>query len=115
MKMIFEQIRKRLPVVVVASALAAAGAALAYTNKPAEKTKSGHAAINVPLDETSVPREGLPRGSFAPIVKKVAPAVVKIETTTTIKNGFSGTNSGTCFPLSPPARSTSMAWARASS
>jgi len=86
MKMIFEQIRKRLPVVIVASALATAGAALAYTNKPAHETKSGHAAIKVPLDETTVPRAGLPRGSFAPIVKKVAPAVVKIETTTTIKN-----------------------------
>jgi serine protease Do len=42
--------------------------------------------MNVPVDETSVPRNLLPRASFAPIVKEVAPGVVQIETTTTIKN-----------------------------
>jgi len=41
--------------------------------------------VTVPLDETAVPRDGLPRGSFAPVVKAVAPAVVKIEMTSTVK------------------------------
>jgi serine protease Do len=86
MNMRFEQIRKRLPVVVLVSAMAVAGTTLAFTKKSADKIKSDPAAVNVPLDETSVPRGTLPEASFAPIVKKVAPGVVKIETTTTIKN-----------------------------
>jgi serine protease Do len=86
MKMIFDQKRKRLPVVVLAGALAVAGTALAFTNKTSEKTKPDPVALNVPLDQTPVPRDGLPRGSYASIVKKVAPGVVKIEVTTTIKN-----------------------------
>src|SRR5690349_13904126 len=113
MKTKFEYLRKRLPVVVLAGALSVAGAAAsAFTNKSAEKTKSS-SALNVPLDETSLPRDGLPRGSFAPIVKKVAPGVVKIETTTTIQNtstqqlpgfndpfwrGFFGDQFGQMFP-----------------
>lgn len=36
----------------------------------------------MPVDESAIPRDGLPRGSFAPVVQKVVPAVVKIETTT---------------------------------
>jgi serine protease Do len=86
MKLIFEALRKRLPVTILAGALAVAGTTLAFADKTAAKAKSGHAALNVPLAETSVPRNGPPEGSFAPIVKKVAPAVVKIETTTTLKN-----------------------------
>ena len=96
MNMRFEQIRKRLPVVALISAMAVAGTTLAFTRKPAEKIKSDAAAVNVPLDETSVPRGASPEASFAPIVKKVAPGVVKIETTTTIKNAsieqFPGSN-----------------------
>jgi serine protease Do len=42
--------------------------------------------LNVPVDQTAVPRDGLPRGSYAPIVDKVAPAVVKIEITATRQN-----------------------------
>ena len=77
-------LQKRLPVVVLASALAVAGTALAFTNKT-ERTRSEHAAVTVPLDEAAVARGGSPRGSFAPIVKKVAPGVVKIETVMTVK------------------------------
>ena len=86
MKMIFEKFQNRLPAMALASALVLAGTALAFTATSAENTKCCPAALNVPLDETSVPRAALPSGSYAPIVKKVAPAVVKIETTTTIKN-----------------------------
>ena len=45
-----------------------------------------HASVNVPLDENSIQRDTLPTGSYAPVVKKVAPAVVKIETTTMINH-----------------------------
>jgi serine protease Do len=86
MNMRYEQIRKRLPVVVLVSAMALAGTTLAFSRKSAEKIKSDPAAVNVPLDETSVPRSTSPEASFASIVKRVAPGVVKIETTTTIKN-----------------------------
>jgi serine protease Do len=86
MKMIFKQFRNRLPVLALTSALALAGTAWAYTKVSAEKIKPRPVAVNVPVDETSVPRDTVPRGSFASIVKKVAPGVVKIETTATIKN-----------------------------
>jgi serine protease Do len=86
MKTISNQIRKGLPVLALASAVTLAGTALAVTHLSADKTKSGPVAANVPVDETAVPRDSLPRGSFAPIVKKVAPAVVKIETTITVNN-----------------------------
>ncbi len=96
MKKICEQLRKRLPVLVLVSAMALAGTTLAYTVKSAEKTKTGPAVVNVPMDETPVPRNVLTHTSFAPVVSKVAPGVVKIETTTTIKNAsmqqFPGSN-----------------------
>ena len=40
----------------------------------------------MPVDQTAVPRMACPRGSYAPIVDKVAPAVVKIEITATRQN-----------------------------
>ena len=43
-------------------------------------------AANVPVDETPVPRAAGPYTSFAPIVKKVAPGVVKIVVTTKAAN-----------------------------
>src|SRR5690348_9621697 len=86
MKMTFDRIGKRLPVLALASGLAVAATTLAFTNKTSAKDKPERESVNVPLDESAVPRDSLPRGSYAPIVKKVAPGVVKIETTTTIKN-----------------------------
>lgn len=85
MKKILEQLRNRMPVVVLAGTLAVAGTALGFGIKTAEGSSSKSAAVKIPLDETPVLRDTLPRGSFAPIVKKVAPGVVKIETTTTVK------------------------------
>ena len=84
MKTIVQELRKPLPVLALAGVLALGGAALASTQKSDENAKA-NPAPKVAMDETSVPRDGLPRGSYAPIVKKVAPAVVKIETTSTVK------------------------------
>src|SRR6266496_3235633 len=84
MKTISKTIRNRLSALAIASVVAAAGSALAVSH--GSKAKSETSRISVPLDETAVPRDGLPRGSFAPIVQKVVPGVVKIETTTTIRN-----------------------------
>ena len=83
MKTIFNSLRIRVAACGLAGAALVAGAAFALAQ--ASETTVKPADLNVPLQETQVSREGLPRGSFAPIVEKVAPAVVKIETTTTIK------------------------------
>ncbi|HUA65002.1 MAG TPA: DegQ family serine endoprotease [Alphaproteobacteria bacterium] len=67
----------------LAGVVAAGGAV--YTLAQNSQTTTHAADVNVPMEETSVPRDGLPRGSYAPIVEKVSPAVVKIETTETIE------------------------------
>jgi serine protease Do len=85
MKATVQELRKRLPAMALASAVVLAGTALAFTNKTTCTIPTHGAALKVPVDGTPVPRDSLPRGSFAPIVKKVAPGVVKIETTRTIK------------------------------
>jgi serine protease Do len=76
--------RNRVVISALTGALVTAGGVAAWSG---EAGKSAEApSLNLPLDENSVPRETLPQGSFAPVVKKVAPAVVKIETTTTVKS-----------------------------
>ncbi len=84
MKTISKTLGNRLSALAIAGAVVAAGSALAVNL--GSEAKSETPRINVPLDETAVPRDGLPRGSFAPIVQKVVPGVVKIETTSTIRN-----------------------------
>jgi serine protease Do len=84
MKTLSITLRNRLSALAIAGAVVAAGSALAVNHS--SKVKSETPRIQVPLDETAVPRDGLPRGSFAPIVQKVVPGVVKIETTTTLRN-----------------------------
>jgi serine protease Do len=49
------------------------------------KDKTDHPSVNIQMDESAVNRDALPRGSYANIIKKVSPAVVKIETTTKIE------------------------------
>ncbi len=62
--------------------LALVGGAVAFDVMA--KDKPDHASITVPMDETAISRDSLPHGSYAVVVKKVAPAVVKIVTTTKI-------------------------------
>jgi serine protease Do len=67
---------------VLTGSLAFAGPALVRDltgNEPRAKV------VNVPLDETAISRDSLPRGSYAPVVKAVAPAVVQIDVTSTVK------------------------------
>ena len=84
MKTLLNPLRVRLTLLGLTGSLVLAGAvfALAQTSK----TKTNPTDLNVPVDQTAVPRDGLPRGSYAPIVDKVAPAVVKIEITATRQN-----------------------------
>ena len=79
MKRIFQFRNNWFGVLAITGGLALAGSALAFNKVAKDKPQ---ASIKVPLDETAISRDGLPRGSYAPIVSKVAPAVVKIVTTT---------------------------------
>src|SRR5258706_8865251 len=77
MKTKSRMLRSRASALAIAGAVVLAGSVLAVDH--AAKSKSETPRVNVPLDETAVPRDGLPRGSFAPIVQKVVPGVVRIE------------------------------------
>ena len=82
---------KRLPALTLGGALILAASALAFTQKPAPKTEPQSTPVNLALDERPVSRDAVGRASFAPIIKKVSPGVVKVFTTTRAqKTGFSG-------------------------
>jgi serine protease Do len=83
MKTIFNSFPIRLAAFSLAGAIVTAGTA--YVPAQTSQTNAKASDLNVAMQETPVPRDGLPRGSFAPVVDKVSPAVVKIETTSTIK------------------------------
>ena len=86
MKRIFQNVSNRIAAVALGGAVVLAGSALAFTQKP--KAENFNAP---PLDERPIAREAGSHASFAPVVKKVAPAVVKVFTTTRIHNtGFNG-------------------------
>src|SRR6266403_467907 len=86
MKHIFQHFSSRMAAIALGGAVVVAGSAFAFTQRP----KAEH--FNAPpLDERPIAREAGSHTSFAPVVKKVAPAVVKVFTTTRIHNtGFSG-------------------------
>jgi serine protease Do len=78
----------RLAALALGGAIVAAGSALAFSQKPKA------ASLNVPVDEKPITRELGGRNSFAPVVQKVTPAVVKVVTEARIHNTtFSGTGS----------------------
>jgi serine protease Do len=84
MKTFLNPLRNRLTLLGLTGSLVLVGAVFALAQS--SKTKINPTDLNVPVDQTAVPRDGLPRGSFAPIVDKVAPAVVKIEITAVSRN-----------------------------
>lgn len=79
MKKIFYQMNGRAGSVLLAVGIFLAGSAVAFDMN--SKAKTDHPSVNIPMDETAVARDSLPHGSYAPVVKKVTPAVVKIVTT----------------------------------
>jgi serine protease Do len=83
MKNIINSFHVRLAAYGLVGAVVAAGAA--YGLAEASQTIEKPSSVNIPLQETSISRDGLPRGSYAPVVDKVSPAVVKIEITATVK------------------------------
>ena len=81
MKRIFQRISNRLAAVAVSGAIVLAGSAVAFTQKP--KTDSFTPPA---VDERPIARELGGRTSFAPVVKKVSPGVVKVFTVTKAQN-----------------------------
>ncbi|HSU54540.1 MAG TPA: DegQ family serine endoprotease [Candidatus Dormibacteraeota bacterium] len=79
MKRMYNSMAARLSALALGAALLA-GSAVAFTQK--EKAP----AVNVPVDERPIAREVGNHNSYAPIVKKVTPAVVKVYTSTKVHN-----------------------------
>ena len=71
---------KRVSALALGGAVVVAGSALAFTQKAA--SGSHGSPVKVEVDERPVAREGGGRTSFAPVVKKVGPGVVKVYTKT---------------------------------
>lgn len=81
MKNLFRSVSNRVAAVALGGAVVLAGSALAFTQKP-----KAEQFTPPPVDETPLPREVGGHSSFAPVVKKVAPGVVKVFTTTKLHN-----------------------------
>jgi serine protease Do len=90
MKNLFRTVNNRVAAVALGGAVILAGSALAFTQKPKAEP------FNAPtVDERPLTRELGGHTSFAPVVKKVAPAVVKVFTTTKMHNtAFNGAPDG---------------------
>jgi len=86
MKKILYQLNVRTAALALGAAALLAGSALAASHLEADKVKPTPAAPKLELDETPIPREVGSHTSFAPVVKKVAPGVVKIVTTSKAAN-----------------------------
>jgi serine protease Do len=81
MKRIFQNAGNRIAAIVLGGAVVLAGSAFAFTQKPKTEKVS-----LPPVDERPIAREAGSHSSFAPVVKKVAPGVVKINTSARIRN-----------------------------
>jgi serine protease Do len=83
MKNIFNRLGNRIAALALGGAVVLAGSALAFTQKEKAESKS---VPNVPVDERPIARDAAGHNSFAPLVKKITPAVVKVFTTTRVHN-----------------------------
>ena len=86
MRKILDQLNVRLMVLALGAAALVAGSALAVSHTDTAKPKPSAPAAKVEVDESPVPRTAGAYTSFAPIVKKVAPGVVKIVVTSKAAN-----------------------------
>src|SRR5579859_7272735 len=80
MKRIGKHFAKPLPILALSGALLLAGSVWAIDSQGESESSGSGKAPNLPMDETALPQSGGPHTSFAPVVKKVAPAVVKVVT-----------------------------------
>lgn len=86
MKQIFAFVNSRLAALALGGAVVAAGSAFAFTEKG--KADARAPSVKVEVDERPVARDTAGRTSFAPIVKRVSPGVVKVYTTTKAHQAF---------------------------
>jgi serine protease Do len=86
MTRIFRHLSNRVTAIALGGALVLAGSALAFSQKPKAEP------FNAPaVDERPIARDSVSHASFAPVVKKVTPGVVKVFTTTKLHNtAFNG-------------------------
>jgi len=90
MKNLLNTLGHRLPSLALGGAVILAGSALAFTEGPASKTQPRITPVNLTLDERPVSHDAAGRASFAPVIKKVSPGVVKVLVTARArKAGFS--------------------------
>jgi Do/DeqQ family serine protease len=82
MRKILHQFSARWVALAVGAMALVAASTAAVSHSQAAKPNAQSSLAQVELDQTPVPRQAGPYTSFAPVVKKVAPAVVKIEVTT---------------------------------
>jgi serine protease Do len=86
MKNLFRSLSNRFTAIALGGAVILAGSAVAFSQKP-----KAEAFQEPPLDERPIARDAGNHNSFAPVVKKVAPGVVKVFTTTRMHNtSFNG-------------------------
>ena len=82
---------QKLPSLALGGVLILGGTALAFTKKPADKAEAPAKATLPAVDERPVSRDIAGRSTFAPVIQKVSPAVVKVFTVVKVRNaGFSG-------------------------
>ena len=90
MNSILTYFSKQMPALAVGGALILAGTALAFTDKPAAKSEPKTTPVTLALDERPVSHDTMGRASFAPVIKKVSPGVVRVFVTVKAqKAGFS--------------------------
>ena len=84
---LFDKIINRLPYAVLASAalVVATTAAVTGNGSKVERDDAQPATVKLVVDDSPVSRDGKFGVSFAPVVKKVAPSVVKVTTSTKVK------------------------------
>jgi serine protease Do len=78
----WNKIVRYLPAAGLTAIVALALVTVAATSKEESKPQPKAAAVSVEVDDRPIARTGSPMTSFAPIVKKVGPSVVKVFTTT---------------------------------
>jgi serine protease Do len=89
MKEILTNLTQRWPSVALGGAAILAGTALAFTQSPTTSADAKVTPVNLALDERPVSRDTAGRASFAPVIKKVSQAVVKVSVTLKAqKTGF---------------------------
>ena len=81
MKSITTNLSNRLPALALGGLVIVGGATLAFTQGPNTKGEAKPTAVSLALDEKPVSRDAAGRASFAPVIKKVSPAVVKVVVT----------------------------------